>query len=269
MLAGASEKFRTDLRFLEDSRLDRPNDPKPCSEDLTPLRSPSHLCIIMATCFSRATKRKKMEGIATGAWRKRPYPSGPVHQKTLLYLGDLNDSQHAPDQALDVLTPIGPDEPQPLSSPDCTPPQNAPALSFACRHQLSLHANTVPAGWLRSLEELGLDQFWPKTPPSRQGTDWARLLQFRGYPADRSGQDERDSPYIVWTKSANGRYLWGRISLGRQRPTLLGARFVCPTSPALFTHLQAALEGFFRRQYEVLLYDSDQHLFEAKRRDSQ
>jgi hypothetical protein len=47
--------------------------------------------------FLRSTKRKK-DGKEHRYWsvvENVRHASGPVHQKTLLYLGDLNDSQHA------------------------------------------------------------------------------------------------------------------------------------------------------------------------------
>jgi len=85
--------------------------------------------------FLRATKRKK-DGKEHRYWsvvENVRHPSGSVHQKTLLYLGELNDSQQAAwTKALDVFNAdSGQTETRSLFPSDCTPPStDVPALSL-------------------------------------------------------------------------------------------------------------------------------------------
>ena len=85
--------------------------------------------------FLRATQRKK-DGKVHRYWsvvENVRQPSGKVHQKTLLYLGELNDSQHAAwSKALEVFdADSGRTETRSLFPSDRTPPPSgAPALSL-------------------------------------------------------------------------------------------------------------------------------------------
>src|SRR5260221_13005920 len=85
--------------------------------------------------FLRATKRKK-DGKEPRYWsvvENVRHPSGPVYQKTLLYLGELNDSQQAAwTKALDVFNAdSGQTETRSFFPSDCRPPStDPPALSF-------------------------------------------------------------------------------------------------------------------------------------------
>ena len=147
--------------------------------------------------FLRATKRKK-DGKEHRYWsvvESVRHPSGPVHQKTLLYLGDLNDSQHAAwTKALDVFNAdSGQTETRSLFPSDCTPPStDAPALSLRLQDYQLSRPRQYGACWLACdlWRQLGLDQFWaqklpPFPPRHRLG---ATAPGFDGLPADRSGQ---------------------------------------------------------------------------------
>ena len=85
--------------------------------------------------FLRATKRKK-DGKEHRYWsvvENLRSSSGSVYQKTLLYLGDLNDSQHAAwTKALEVFNvDSGQTETCSLFPADRTPPpSDTPALSL-------------------------------------------------------------------------------------------------------------------------------------------
>ena len=93
--------------------------------------------------FLRATKRKK-DGKEHRYWsvvENVRHPSGPVHQKTLLYLGEVNDSQRAAwTKALEVFnTDSGQLETHSLFPSEGTPPStDAPTLSLHLQdYQLS------------------------------------------------------------------------------------------------------------------------------------
>jgi hypothetical protein len=135
--------------------------------------------------FLRATKRKK-DGKEHRYWsvvENVRHPSGSVHQKTLLYLGDLNDSQHAAwTKALEVFNAdSGQTETRCLFPSERTPPPaDTPALSLRLGDCRLSRPRQYGACWLACelWRQLGLDQFGAeKLPASREGTDWARLLQ--------------------------------------------------------------------------------------------
>ena len=103
--------------------------------------------------FLRATKRKK-DGKEHRYWsvvESLRSASGSVYQKTLLYLGELNDSQHAAwTKALEVFdADSGQSETRRLFPADRTPPPgDTPALALHLdQYQLS-HPRQYGACWL-------------------------------------------------------------------------------------------------------------------------
>ncbi len=222
--------------------------------------------------FLRATKRKK-DGKEHRYWsvvESVRNPSGPVHQKTLLYLGDLNDSQHAAwTKALDVFNAdSGQTETRSLFPSDCTPPStDAPALSLRLQDYQLSRPRQYGACWLACdlWRQLGLDQFWAqKLPPSRQGTDWARLLQVStAYRLIAPGSEWRC--HRQWyDQSAMADLLGPDFHWGGKDQLYLVLDRLLPHRPALFTHLQARWKDLFAAKYEVLLYDLTSTYFEGQ-----
>lgn len=213
--------------------------------------------------FLRATKRKK-DGKEHRYWsvvENVRHPSGPVHQRTLLYLGDLNDSQHAAwTKAIEVFNAdSGQSEARSLFPSDRTPPPtDVPALSLRLDvYQLS-HPRQYGACWLACelWRELGLDEFWSqKLARSREGTDWARLLQVSTvYRLIAPGSEWRC--HRQWyERSAMGDLLGPDFRWGGKDQLYLVLDRLLEHRPALFTHLQARWKDLFGAQYEVLLYD--------------
>jgi len=222
--------------------------------------------------FLRSTQRKK-DGKEHRYWsvveNVRP-AAGPVHQKTLLYLGELNDSQQAAwIKALEVFnTDSGQTETRSLFPSDRTPPPTgAPALSLRLDEYHLSRPRQYGACWLACdlWRQLGLDQFWAqKLTASREGTDWARLLQVSvAYRLIAPGSEWRC--HRQWyDQSAMGDLLgpdfhWGgKDQLYQVLDRLLAHR------PALFTHLQARWKDLFGAKYEVLLYDLTSTYFEGQ-----
>ena len=214
--------------------------------------------------FLRATKRKK-DGQEHRYWsvvENIRHPTGPVHQKTLLYLGELNDSQQAVwTKAIAVFnTEAGQMETRSLFPADRVPPSTvaAPALSLCLADYRLSQARQYGACWLAGelWRQLGLDEFWAgKLPPSREGTDWARLLQVStAYRLIAPGSEWRC--HRQWyDRSAMGDLLgpdfhWGgKDQLYEVLDRLLEHR------GDLFTHLQGRWQDLFAAKYEVLLYD--------------
>ena len=213
--------------------------------------------------FLRSTKRKK-DGKEHRYWsivESVRRPSGPVHQTTLLYLGDLNDSQHAAwTKALAVFNAdSGQTETRSLFPSDRTPPPtDAPALSLRLEDYRLSRARQYGACWLACelWRQLGLEQFWAqKLPPSREGTDWARLLQVSTvYQLIAPGSQWRC--HRQWyDQSAMGDLLGPDFHWGGKDQLYSVLDRLLEHRPALFAHLQARWQDLFGAQYEVLLYD--------------
>ncbi len=222
--------------------------------------------------FLRATKRKK-DGKEHRYWsvvENVRHPSGPVHQKTLLYLGELNDSQQAAwTKALDVFNAdSGQTETRSLFPSDCRPPStDAPALSLRLEDYQLSRPRQYGACWLACdlWGQLGLDQFWAENlPPSRQGTDWARLLQVStAYRLIAPGSEWRC--HRQWyDQSAMADLLGPDFHWGGKDQLYLVLDRLLQHRPALFTHLQARWKDLFGAKYEVLLYDLTSTYFEGQ-----
>ena len=213
--------------------------------------------------FLRATKRKK-DGKEHRYWsvvENFRSASGSVYQKTLLYLGELNDSQHAAwTKALAVFNAdSGQTETRRLFPSDRTPPpSDTPALALHLdQYQLS-HPRQYGACWLACelWRQLGLDQFWgEKLSVSREGTDWARLLQVStAYRLIAPGSEWRC--HRQWyERSAMGDLLGPTFHWGSKDQLYVVLDRLLKHRSALFTHLQARWKDLFGARYEVLLYD--------------
>ena len=106
-----------------------------------------------------------------------------VHQRQLLYLGELNDSQKAQGcLALDVLDESTDSVKQiNLFPDDRTPPPNLSNPVQIRLNQMTLrHPRQWGGCWLAMelWNQLGLDSFWlPRLPDSRKGTGWLNVLK--------------------------------------------------------------------------------------------
>jgi hypothetical protein len=104
--------------------------------------------------------------------------------------------------------------------------------------------------------QLGLDQFWAeKLPASREGTDWAQLLQVStAYRLIAPGSEWRC--HRQWyDRSAMGDLLGADFHWGGKDQLYFVLDRLLEHRPALFTHLQARWKDLFGAHYEVLLYD--------------
>jgi hypothetical protein len=156
--------------------------------------------------FLRATKRKKdgkEHRYCSVVENVRP-AAGPVHQRTLLYLGELNDSQQAAwIKALAIFhADSGQTETRSLFPADRTPPPPAtPTLSLRLEDYQLSRLRQYGACWLACelWRQLGLDQFWAeKLPPfARRHRLGAVAPGFGRLPADRSRQRMAGSSPVV------------------------------------------------------------------------
>lgn len=129
----------------------------------------------MRGMFLRATRRKKdgKEHRYRSVVENRRVRGGRTVQKTLLYLGELNDSQQAGwcrtiaaiDERQTTQLAFFPD--------DRTPPPDVPAVQVHLAQLVLQRPRQWGACWL-AMElwaRLQLDTFWtPRLPPSREGT---------------------------------------------------------------------------------------------------
>jgi len=106
-----------------------------------------------------------------------------VHQRQLLYLGELNDSQKAQwGSALDVLDESNDCIRQMSLFPeDRTPPPDVSHPVQIRLPQMTLrHSRRWGGCWLAMelWNQLDLDRFWrPRLPDSRKGTGWLHVLK--------------------------------------------------------------------------------------------
>ena len=215
-----------------------------------PLAHPRPTCgILVAACFSAPTKRKK-DGKEHRYWsvvENVRHASGPVHQRTLLYLGELNDSQQSVwIKALEIFnTDSGQTETRSLFPADRTPPPTGtPTLSLRLDDYQLSHPRQYGACWLACelWRQLGLDQFWAEKLPAlaRRHRLGAAAPGFDHLPATSPPAANGGCHRQWYDQKRDGRSARRRFSVGRQGPALLRARSVCSNiEAALFTHLQA------------------------------
>jgi hypothetical protein len=132
--------------------------------------------------FLRATRRIKDEHRCWSVTESVRTRRG-VHQRQLLYLGELNDSRKARwCSALDVFDESTDSVRQMSLFPENrTPP---PEVSNPVQIRLSQMTPRHPRRWggcrpaMELWNQLGLDSFWrPRLPDSRKGTGWLHVLK--------------------------------------------------------------------------------------------
>jgi transposase len=197
-------------------------------------------------------------------------------QKTLLYLGELSDAQHAAwIKAITVFDGATGQLQNLRLFPDERPvPADLAGISVSLR--MSDYRLRRPrqygACWLACelWRELDLDAFWSQhLPPSREGTDWVKLLTVSvAYRLIEPGSEWR-CHRLWYERSAMGDllgegFVWGgKDQLYSVLDRLLKHR------DALFTHLQGKWRDLFGARLEVLLYDLTSTYFEGQAQDIQ
>ena len=193
------------------------------------------------------------------------------HQRTLIYLGEINSEQQAAwvkaievfdvqDQAQHTFSLFPADRPVP-------PSLAGTSLQIRVDQYELKRARQYGACWL-SCElwgSLGLGEFWSqRLGVSREGTDWASLLQVSvAYRLIAPGSEWKLHRHW-YDQSAMGDLLkegfrWGcKDQLYQILDQLLKHR------QDLFTHLQARWKDLFGIKYEVLLYDLTSTYFEGE-----
>ena len=220
--------------------------------------------------FLRVNKRKK-DGKTHRYYsvvENRRVRGGKHVQKTLLYLGEINDVQKAAwTKTIEVIDEN--DHRQIALFPeDREVPEGMDELGVqVCLSKLVLERpRQWGACWLACelWDQLELDAFWaPRLPPSRKATSWRHVLQtLVCYRLIDPGSEWRLHRYW-FDHSAMADLLDGDFRLA-QKDTLYRCHDkLLPHKEALFVHLKNKWEELFNARYEVLLYDLTSTYFES------
>lgn len=218
--------------------------------------------------FLRATVRRK-DGKEHRYWsivENRRVRAGRTVQQTVLYLGEINDAQHArwcrTIETLDgdrrVQLALFPADRQP--PPDCA----------AVQVQLDRLELARPRQWgacwlaLELWRQLDLDGFWrDRLPPSREGTRWLNVLKtLTVYRLLDPGSEWR--LHRLWfDRSAMADLLGEDFGIAEKDTLYRCLDKLLAHKADLFTHLQARWATLFDANYAVLLYDLTSTYFES------
>jgi transposase len=222
--------------------------------------------------YLRFTRRRK-NGKEHRYWsivESKRCAGGRVVQRPVLYLGEINDSQHAAwsrvIEAFDeesqrprqlALFPVGRDVPD-------------HAAGFGVQVRLDAMKLHRPRQWgacwlaCQLYEQLELDRFWaPRLPDSREGTSWRHILQtLVCYRLIDPGSEWR--LHRLWfERSAMGDLLGEDYSLVEKNALYRCLDKLLAHKAALFDHLRARWQDLFCAKFEVLLYDLTSTYFES------
>ena len=219
--------------------------------------------------FLRPTTRRK-DGKVHRYWsvvENRRLRGGGSAQKTLLYLGEINDSQQAGwCRAIDAVTGLDRQPTQLCLFPaDREPPSSIAHVQIRMDKLELRRPRQWGACWL-ALElwaKLRLDEFWaPRLPASREGTRWLNVLKtLVAYRLIDPGSEFR--LHRLWYDRTAMADLLGddfrpaaKENLYRCLDKLLAHR------DDLFDHLVPRWKDLFGARFEVLLYDLTSTYFE-------
>ena len=195
---------------------------------------------------------------------------GKVVQRQVLYLGEINDSQHEAwcrqiegfDEGTHRHTQLA------LFPAGRAIPEHARAHGVQVRLEaMQLHRpRQWGACWLACelYEQLGLDDFWAaRLPNSREGTRWRDILQILVcYRLIDPGSEWRLHRH--WFEhSAMGDLLGGDYALVEKNALYRCLDKLLMHKPALFSHLQRRWADLFGAKFDVLLYDLTSSYFES------
>lgn len=195
---------------------------------------------------------------------------GRVVQRQVLYLGEINDSQHeAWCRVIEVFDEDTRRRTQLALFPvERELPEYAKAYSVQVRlDAMQLHRpRQWGACWLagRLYEQLGLDHFWQaRLPDSREGTRWRHILQTLGvYRLLDPGSEWR--LHRSWfEQSAMADLLGADYALVEKNALYCCLDKLLPHKRALFHHLTKRWQDLFGVHFDLLLYDLTSTYFES------
>jgi hypothetical protein len=221
--------------------------------------------------FLRAKTRKK-DGKVHRYWsvvENRRVRNNRVVQRQVLYLGEINDSQHAAwTRAIEVFQDGQQGTKQVAIFPDDRP---APELEHeVVQIRLAELVLQRPRQWgscwlgCELWDQLALDAFWaPRLAPSRQGTRWLNVLKtlvlYRLLDPGSEWRLHRD----WYGRSAVADLLGEELGVIAVQNLYRCLDKILPHKTALFSWLRERWESLFGIEFDVLLYDLTSTYFEA------
>src|SRR5215813_13368187 len=195
---------------------------------------------------------------------------GKVVQRPVLYLGEINDSQHA--DWCRVIETLDADNQRyrqlALFPADHSVPEHAKGYGVQVRLEaMQLHRpRQWGACWLACelYEQLQLDRFWAaRLPDSREGTSWRHILQtLVCYRLIDPGSEWR--LHRLWfEQSAMGDLLGEDYSLVAKNALYRCLDKLLVHKQALFSHLRQRWQDLFGAKFDILLYDLTSTYFEC------
>ncbi|VGO16552.1 hypothetical protein PDESU_05143 [Pontiella desulfatans] len=192
-----------------------------------------------------------------------------VHQRQLLYLGELNDSQQAQwCSALDVLDESHDCVKQMSLFPDdrMPPPEVSNPVQIRLSQMTLRHPRQWGGCWLAMelWNQLELDSFWgPRLPDSRKGTGWINVLKtlvaYRLLDPGSEWRLHRD-----WFRNSAMADLLGEDDSVAAKDTLYRCLDkLCEHKAGLFSFLKQRWADLFGASYDVFLYDLTSTYFEC------
>ena len=195
---------------------------------------------------------------------------GKVAQRPVLYLGEINDSQHA--DWCRVIETLDADNQRyrqlALFPADRGVPEHAKGYGVQVRLEaMQLHRpRQWGACWLACelYQQLGLDRFWAaRLADSREGTSWRHILQtLVCYRLIDPGSEWR--LHRLWfEQSAMGDLLGEDYSLVEKNALYRCLDKLLAHKQALFGHLRQRWQDLFEAKFDILLYDLTSTYFEC------
>jgi transposase len=217
--------------------------------------------------------RRRKDGKEHRYWsivESRRCAGGRVVQRPVLYLGEINDSQHAAWCRVIEAFDEGSGRYQQLALFPAERSVSDQAQSFGVQVRLDAMALHRPRQWgacwlaCHLYEQLQLDRFFaPLLPPSREGTSWGHILQtLVCYRLIDPGSEWR--LHRQWfEQSAMADLLGADYGLVEKNALYRCLDKLLPHKAALFSHLRARWQDLFAASFDVLLYDLTSTYFES------
>jgi transposase len=221
--------------------------------------------------FLRANKRVK-DGKTHRYWsvvENRRVAGGGSVQKTLLYLGEINDSDRASwTRAIEAVDERDRTQQIHLFAEDGKPSDQLahPSLKL-CLNRIELSRPRQWGGCWLAMElwdRLNLDTFWQsRLPASRKGTPWLKVLKtLVAYRLLAPGSEWK--LHRSWfDRSAMADLLDDDFRLAAKDTLYRCHDRLLEHREALFTHLKERWSGLFGARYDILLYDLTSTYFEV------
>jgi hypothetical protein len=217
--------------------------------------------------------RRRKDGKDHRYWsivESRRCAGGRVVQRPVLYLGEINDSQHASWCRLIEAFDEGSGRHRPLALFPAERPLPDQAEGFGVQVRLDAMELHRPRQWgacwlaCHLYEQLQLDRFFsPLLPDSREGTSWRHILQtLVCYQLIDPGSEWR--LHRQWFETSAMADLLGKdYGLVAKNALYRCLDKLLPHKIALFQHLRARWQDLFAASFEVLLYDLTSTYFES------